>query len=422
MKKGLLALAALTGAALTTNAALLKVNDKTFANFGLKLQIYGMVKSSAAANGDKNAVDFSIHNARIYFSGQINPIVQFGANFDYSVTGRIAVDNNGDNVADAILIKSSHEGTQSTKVRDAFINFHFMDEVNVMAGLYRVPFAREGLIDEYQRIFMPQEGETPEGTYWDNIQAPGTLTLALNGISSGESIYATVDSYRDAGVTVWGDVLNGMVKYYVGIYDSMGDHDISSALGNGKDSLGYGIRIQFTPTMLGFQGEKGYLVKETYLGKKNVLSLGVAYFYSKISRNGGDIKNKSYTVDINYEQKFGVFVPKAMLAYTVHDYDNLGTDKDKIFTIKLGVLYDQQLWLGKIGGYIKYQKLKEDYVGGGSWKPSMWAIAVPYYLADQNAKIVLQYNHYDNDNAAGIRGALDNDKNSDFTLAFQVQF
>jgi len=285
MKKGLLAVAALTGAALTTNAAMLKVSDQTFANFGLKLQIYGMVKSDAAANGKKDAVDFTIHNARIYFSGQLNPIVQFGANFDFGVTDKLYLDNDNDGQIDTVT-KSSHEGSVGSKVRDAFINFHFMNEFNVMAGLYRVPFAREGLIDEYQRIFMPQEGETPEGTMWDNVHAPGTLTRALKSIDN------TVDSYRDAGVTIWGDVLNGMVKYYVGVYDSMGDHDVSSLLGNGKDSLGYGIRVQFTPTMLGFQGEKGYLVKETYLGKKNVLSVGLAYFNSKISRVATDFKAK----------------------------------------------------------------------------------------------------------------------------------
>jgi len=407
MKKGLLAVAALTGTALTTNAALLKVSDQTFANFGLKLQIYGMVKSSAAANGAKSAVDFSIHNARVYFSGQLNPIVQFGANFDFSVT-------NG--------LKTDHEGTNYTRVRDAFVNFHFMKEFNVMAGLYRVPFAREGLIDEYERIFMPQQGETYEGTGWDNIYAPGTITNALSDLGN------TVDAYRDAGVTVWGDVSvpqTVAVKYYVGIYDSKGDHDVSTALkGSGKDNLGYGFRIQVTPTMLGFQSEKGYLVKETYLGKKNVLSFGFGYFYSKtagVGTNNSDAKLSSYTLDVNYEQKYGPFVPKLTLAYVYHNYSNTDLDKVKAYTIKLGALYDQKLFLGKVGFYLKYQSAKYDYVKGGSNKPKMWAISVPYYLAGQNAKIVLQYNYYDNDKCK-CRGNNDNTKNSDLTLAFQIAF
>jgi hypothetical protein len=401
MKKGLLAVAALTGAALTTNAALLKINDQTFANFGLKMQIYGMVKSDAAKNGDDTAVDFSIHNTRIYFSGQLNPIVQFGANFDFTLTGQ----------------DTDHEGTKTTRVRDAFVNFHFMNEFNVMAGVYRVPFSREGLIDEYNRIFMPQAGETPEGDLHDNAHAPFTLTAALNTIDNDN------DAYRDAGVTIWGDVLNGMVKYYVGVYDGFGDHNVNEALDSpDDDNLAYGIRVQFTPTMLGFQGEKGYLVKETYLGKKNVLSVGVGYYASKLSLGGEDYDTKSWTIDANWEQKFGVFIPKVMAAYTYHDPDDPDViDNIQVYTVKAGVLYDQNLWLGKPGIYVKYQKVDFDLKGASDWEPSMWAIAVPYYLADQNAKIVLQYNYYDNDDEE-IRGGNDNDKNYDLTLAFQVQF
>ena len=40
------------------------------------------------------------------------------------------------------------------------------------------------------------------------------------------------------------------------------------------------------------------MVKETYFGKNNVLSVGIGYFYSKISKSGDDYKEKAYTVDI----------------------------------------------------------------------------------------------------------------------------
>jgi hypothetical protein len=99
MKKGLLAVAALTSAALTTNAALLKINDQTFANFGLKMQIYGQSLEDAANGGKDNAIDFNVQHARVYFSGQLNPIVQFGANLDFALTGS----------------KTSHESTSETK-------------------------------------------------------------------------------------------------------------------------------------------------------------------------------------------------------------------------------------------------------------------------------------------------------------------
>jgi hypothetical protein len=287
MRKVALAVAALTGAALTTNAAMLKVSDQTFANFGIKMQIYGQSLEDAANGGKDNAIDFNVQHARVYFSGQLNPIVQFGANLDFALTGA----------------KTSHESTSETKVRDAFINFHFMPEINVMAGYYRIPFSRATLVDRYNTIFMPQDGwvryDEDNPIYKDQIlptlyiagtEAPVALTAnnVLGGPSVGNALAITdttdeADFARDAGVTIWGDVLNGMVKYYVGVYDGFGDHNAGEVVaGNGKDNLGYVIRLEFTPTMLGFQPEKGYLHKETYLGKKNVLTIGVAYASSKL--------------------------------------------------------------------------------------------------------------------------------------------
>jgi len=442
MRKALLAVAALTGTALSANAAMLKVSDQTFANVGIKMQIYGQSIEDAANGGKDNAFDFTIQNARVYFSGQLNKIVQFGANLDFTVTGQ----------------ETSHEGTGTTKVRDAFINFHFMNELNVMAGYYRIPFSRATLVDRYNTIFMPQDGwVTVGGVYKDQIlptlqiAAGKNATVALTadnvlgGPSLGNAIAITkttdeADFARDAGVTIWGDILGGMVKYYAGVYDGFGDHNAGEVVaGSGKDNLGYAIRLEFTPTMLGFKPEKGYLHKETYLGKKNVLTLGVAYASSKLDLGGGtSFTFKSWAVDANYEQKFGIVVPKLELGYVYTDGDNLPLqlasnntkngklDKVKTYYVKAGVLYDQQLWLGKLGAYIKYQKTKVELnnVNGlpGDIKPSVWTVAVPYYLAGQNAKIVLQWNHYDYDkNGFDPRNANDN-TNNDWTLAFQVQF
>ena len=164
------------------------------------------------------------------------------------------------------------------------------------------------------------------------------------------------------------------------------------------------------------------------------MSLGVAYASSKLDLGGGtSFTFKSWTVDANYEQKFGVFVPKVELGYVYTDGDDLPLkdsngntgklDKVKTYYISLGVLYDQKLFLGKVGAYIKNQKTKAELNNpDGSVEPSVWTVAIPYYLADQNAKVVLQWNHYDYDvNGMDPRNSND-DTNDDITLAFQVQF
>jgi len=466
MRKALLAVAALTGTALTANAALLKVSDQTFANFGLKLQIYGQALEDAAkytdANGNtnyKNAFDFTIQNARAYFSGQLNPIVQFGANLDFTVTGA----------------NTSHEATSTTKVRDAFINFHFMDAFNVMAGYYRMPFSRANLVDRYDTIFMPQDGWVRVGGPYKDQIAPTlyipksnasqtnknakvalTASDVLGGPTLGNAVAITkttdeADFARDAGLTVWGNVLDGMVKYYVGVYDGFGDHNAGEVVaGGGKDNLGYAVRLEFTPTMLGFQADKGYLHKETYLGKKKDLTFGFSYGASKLDLGSKSYSFKSWTLDANWEQKFDfqgiALVPKFEVAYVYTDGDNLPLantdtskneqarlDNVKTWYVTVGTLFDKPIWLGKLGIYVKYQKTKVEFNQSTlkdknnkdvtETKPSVWSVAIPYYLADQNAKIVLQWNHYDYDvDGWDPRATRADDTNNDFTLAFQVQF
>ena len=450
MKKEILFGTLAAGALFTSaaNAALLKINDQTFANFGLKLQIYGQSLEDAANGGKDNAIDFTIQNARVYFSGQLNPIVQFGANLDYTVTGQ----------------NTSHEATSTTKVRDAFINFHFANELNVMAGYYRVPFSRATLVDRYNTIFMPQDGwvKDPNGKviYKDQIlptlyiantsaQVHLTASNVLGGPTLGNALAITGttdegDFPRDAGVTVWGNFLGGMVKYYVGVYDGFGDHNAGEVVaGNGKDNLGYAFRVEFTPTNLGFQADKGYLHKETYLGEKKELTFGFGYGASKLDLGNGQSYNfKSWTVDANWEQKLAyqglALVPKVEVGYVYTDGDNLplagssnstavaNLDKVKTWYITVGTLFDKQIWLGKLGAYLKYQKTKVelDNVNGlpSDIKPSMWAVAIPYYLAGQNAKIVFQWNHYDYDKNGFDPRNTNDDSNNDLTLAFQVQF
>jgi hypothetical protein len=432
MRKVALAVAALTGAALTTNAAMLKVSDQTFANFGIKMQIYGQSLEDGANGGEENAFDFAIQNARIYFSGQLNPIVQFGANFDFTLTSA----------------STSHEGTATTRVRDAFINFHFLKELNIMAGYYRVPFSRTTLVDRYNTIFMPKDGSVHPlgsfiGVYKDQLAdgIPVTFDAVLGGPTLGNMV-ATLplvgdeSSFaRDAGVTVWGDILDGMFKYYAGLYDGAGDHNVGDIVGGivggrverGKDNLGYTIRLEFTPTMYGFQPEKGYLHKETYLGKKKVLTVGAAYSASKLEFYDGSTKYsydfKSWTVDANWEQKIGSLVPKLEAGYVYNDVDELGDiDEIKTWYIKVGTLFDQQIWLGKLGLYVKYQDVDVDFKNDEDISPAKWTVTVPYYLADQNAKIVLQWDHYDYDKKGMDPRSSEDDTNDDITLAFQVQF
>jgi hypothetical protein len=411
MKKRIFAVAALTGFVGLSSAAKIVVNDQTFADVGVATQIYGQVLDRMANNGKDSAVDFSIQNARIYFLGQLNPIVKFGLNFDFPVTGA----------------KTTHEEQTSTaKVKDAFIDFAFNPLFNVMAGYTRVPFSREDLIGRYNKIFMPQ-GNVADYFMKQMVWAGPTLGKAVGFAISND----VSDVYRDAGVTIWGSYNKGLITYYLGVYDSFGDHNVAEAVNamynatGGKDNLGYAIRIQFSPIMLGYQGEgENYFLKETYFGKRKVATVGIAFAHSKLDLgNGHSFSFNSWTLDANYEAPYGVFVPKVTLAYVYNKCDNfLGLDKSYAYKVKLGTLYNQKVWLGKLGAYLQYQKTTFKYKEDGyKEEQNAWTFAVPYYLQGQQAKIVAQVNYYNYKHSQDNPRA-DKKSNTDFTLAFQVQF
>jgi hypothetical protein len=118
---------------------------------------------------------------------------------------------------------------------------------------------------------------------------PYTPSVRVRFLLSPTNV-GTAVSPRDAGVVVWGNVADGMLKYYLGVTD--GDTINSST----DSSLAYTIRLQFTPTMLGFKGETGYTLADTYLGKQNVLSIGVGY--RVVGRNGNNRRHQD--VDCGY--------------------------------------------------------------------------------------------------------------------------
>jgi len=302
MRKSLLAVAALMGAAvLPSQAAVIRVDEDTFANTGLKLQIWAQ-RLGKTTPGGKDYTDFSINNARIYFSGQVNKIVQFGANLDFAV-------HSGERG------RGTHQGTSNSRVNDAFINLKLMDEFQVMAGLYRLPFSRAALTDSYSYYIPTGYGYSVRGNYFT------PFTIGSN-VQNG---------YRDAGLTFWGNIADGLVKYQIGVFDGRYDHvnvdKDDNSIGK-KDNLAFAGRIQFTPTMLGYKAEKGFTLADTYLGRQNVLTIGIGYNTQKWDDGAGNSKTaKSWTVDAMWEQKFGDIVPNLQLGY--QDNKDIGTWKDE---------------------------------------------------------------------------------------------
>ncbi|RMH07181.1 MAG: hypothetical protein D6699_01730, partial [Aquificota bacterium] len=116
MRKSLLAMAALMGVAVVpSKAAMFRVDEQTFANMGVQMQIWGQ-HLGKRTDGEKSRTDFSINDVRVYFNGQVNKLVRFNAELSGSLgRGRDAVEGR-------------------IRIRDVYINLYFAPEFQVLAG------------------------------------------------------------------------------------------------------------------------------------------------------------------------------------------------------------------------------------------------------------------------------------------------
>ncbi len=403
MRKSLLAVAALMGAsALPAKAAMFKVDDQTFANFGYMSQIWAQ-NLGARATGQKSRTNFSITNAKIYFSGQVNKMVKFHAEFDASVNANNAAGN--------------------TRLGDAHITLAFAPELNIIAGYQRLPFSRQTLSSGYAAII-------PTGYGYGRVAGGAPVFASASiGAASVCAVRATTGTClsttnvggagsRDAGLSIMSNIMDGMIVFRGGIFDGRFDGRTANTT---NESLALAFRIQFTPTMLGYKGETGYAISDTYLGKQNVLTLGVGYNTQKDKTTPAPNNTwKMLTIDVNWEQKFGDMIPNIQIGYNdLKDY-NAAKDDAKAFWAQGQLLYDQVVGLGKPALALGWFYSEQKPAGGGA-KPKVtrYALYFNYYIKGNAAKIQAGMDTFSRNNAdKGTTG-----KNyTDFTLALQTQF
>ena len=391
----------------SADAAQIKVDENTWANFGLQMKIWynhldKRSNSTAAGGWTQNA--FDVGETKIYFTGQVTPAFQF-----YSELNTQPVSRGGGAV-----------------LGEAGINLAFAKEFQVLAGLIRKPFTRAQLSSGYALL-------TPQG-YWRDPQGQlGAIRAALTGLGGN----------TDGGLMVHGDLAGGMFRYRVGVYNE--DRSNATKFWSGTNSTGWGdvnrttgtklnnlknfewnARIEFTPTMLGFKPESAATITakigDTYLGSKDVLTIGIGYHaetHTPKSTIGntdvGDLKRKGWTIDALFEKKYGNVVPNLQIGYIsldkTHYYNSYqwnGTTWINALTqVKKGdsdiwyvtgqLLFDQVVWLGKPAIAFRYEKI----TGDGQWTDNAtlkkdlttetFGLAFNYYIKGQAARISLGF-------------------------------
>ena len=450
MKKSLLAMAALMGVAtLPAHAWRVNIDKETFADITFATQIVGTAQGKRTnAPTDHNATNFAAKLVTIGASGQVNKLVYFG-----------------------ITAESPSPGLRSSFVtRDAFVGLKFAEEFRVQAGAMRIPFSRATLTSSYNFLIPTQD---VRDVYGRGLSIDPIDGLSVRG-DAGER-------NRDAGIVVWGNLAGGMLKYYLGVSDGRFDRrtglfsttlisatncetntagdttmcrDYRTRTTNyTKDNLAYTIRLQFTPTMLGFKPETRYSLADTYLGRQNVHNVGIGYRVVKAETTGLP-RNYSktaelFTVDVIYEQKFGELVPNFQVGYidakdVAYRFEFVDTDGDgrpDTHFVSYGkatqiyaqgqLLYDQVVGFGKPALAIRLEQNKNkdrrnfNTTNGqttaipGEPKNTRLGVFVNYYIKGQDARIAFGVDTVNRNRAS--KGA--NGRNfTDYTLYLQTRF
>lgn len=337
-------------------------NEGAFLKIDYQGQLYGVWRntgSGSSAQGD--STDLFFRRNRLTFwahaAGNYGAIVQ--------------IEYVGDrNIND--LTVSDAPGSEF-HVLDAYFMADFSNEFRIYAGKQKIQFTRENLEDCFE---------------------PLTLDRSL-------FIYA-LDHSRDTGVVFWGNLPTIKSQYKVEI--SKGNS------GNNSPQDNFMYTARFHVSLLDPEYAYGY--KGTYLGKKKVLTLGVAgqfepnaVYSDTVAKTGGKTYY-AYTVDafMEYPLANGTSAVTLSGAYLKESFNNAyqGNNPDPVsigqdgakngWYVKAAYLLPNKIGPGQVQPFVRYEKWKYadlfnvfdqrlDWIGAG----------VNYLIDGQSLRVTLQY-------------------------------
>ncbi len=376
MKKSFLAAAAILGAAVLAGeaqAAKISLGDGKSFKMGFRGQITATIQAKrydgvGTNPSDKSDLIFGHRFARIYAKGAISKVFKWGFQTEFA----------------------TNAGTKPFEIIDSFVLLDIAKEFKVMAGSYKLPFELHSGIQSGWSFLMPS------GTTYGKVKlygAPGAPTIKhvfTNPASSNETIFRS--GSRSAGLTFWGNVAGGMLKYYLGAFDT-GDETNA----DGSSKTGIAIRLQFTPTMLGFKPETGYVNKETYAGKKDTLQVGLSFFtqdYKDVTGGTAYDTANSWGLDVLWEQNLGTVTPNFSIGYVDHkNFKGVKNDDRKGYLVQGGIMLNQVIGFGKPAVVARWIQSKCDGSACtlGTQKPELttFGVGINYYIKGPTNRIGL---------------------------------
>lgn len=336
-------------------------------------------------DGDDTTTNFNFRRNRIALMGKYGDMLSMYVQTEFTEDPNVGT-----------LGVSDRTGTEF-QMLDAVMRFKFNDAFKVNVGKFKYGFSRENL---------------------EACEMPLTLDRSL-------FIRAPYVATRDMGVGIWGNFLEDKVQYRADVMEGRKAGDT----GNPDSSFRYTVRGHVS--LLDAESDYGY--KGTYMGKKQVLTIGAAYQYEPDVAYGDTVAKtgksdyQAWTVDGFFEypvEEVGTFTLSA--AYADYDLDEAYKVSANVDSDAIGLNGEKNGWYVKAGYMLpnlplqffgRYEQwsfaaLNNIYDQDVTW----YGGGVNYYIWGQNLKLTAELSHTDFDDegvVSGLQGA--NLKSEDFT-------
>ena len=246
------------------------------------------------------------------------------------------------------------------------------------------------------RMIVVADRYTPSGPWgMDEFFYPGVFTGAATAAHPAAALQKSSTTGRDLGFNVWGALLGGTVKYYLGSYQF---HDPQySPLWSGR------IQVSL------LSPEPGFYQRTTYYGQKDLLSIGIGGQYQKNGSAtptppammggmpGQLIKDYAYfTADLNFEKRFGD--AGALSIYGA--FNNWFADNrafKNFFHAAVGWTFPQIVGIGKFRPNVRFQ---QGTLNAADADPSrIIDVQLSYVMMDWFARVNIGYRNISTYNA-----------------------
>jgi hypothetical protein len=277
--------------------------------------------------------------------------------------------------------ENNANGENNQFTQDAYIQYKIADEFQIFAGLMAIPFSRQ-----------------------NNQSAATTLGVDLNTSQIPFNNYS--NNGRDTGLMFRGLLFNKHFEYRLGAFRGLDRKVIDKAqkdIRNEKDFPRLTGRFQVNF----WESEEGFFYSGNYLGKRNIIALGVGVDYQKdvYKENNSYEDYMAWSADLSIDIavsggnsgtfQVGMFTSENNPA---EGLDDAGTallyNKFYGMYAQLGAL----MW-GKYQPVAKYlYRRNKNVSGGSSHKYQSASFGFNYFILEHHANVKFEYVHPFGDN------------------------